>query len=325
MRNNNLERKDGLISSGQKIGVEIMSDDFFDFFEKVKEKKEVRTWDCVIGNPPYQNPKNRKNAEVNKGVCGSTLWDKFISSSFEICNIDGICAFISPGQWRKPDHKLFDLFREKDVKYVEIHNMNDGLKQFGVQTGYDITITKNSITNRKTIIVDDNGNSGTYDLSSMPFIPNSLIDRIFSLMAKNKEKRVELLYSRSAYGTDKSNMSQSKTDEFKYPCVYGLTRKDGLKIWYSNTKENGHFGIKKIIIPNSKCTLSHYDKNGEYGICQFAFGIKVDSDKEAKIVEDVLNSKEFDDIWCATEWVYNTKNWQIMKYLKKDFWKEFIS
>ena len=281
-------------------------------------------FDVVIGNYPYQKPKARKTDAV-KGVCGSTLWDKFAKKSFELCKKRGFICAIHPGQWRKPEHKLLDFLKKQNIKYLEMHDMQDGLKTFGAQTGYDWYIIKNDIGKCNSVIVDQLGVTSKYDISKLPFVPNSSLDKLFGLVAKNGEEKVNLLHSYSAYETRKPHMSKEQDDEFKYPCVYGLTKKDGLKLWYSNIKDNGHFGIKKIIIPNSKCTLSHYDHKGQYGICQFAFGIKVDSDEEAEQIENAINSDSFNEIWCATEWVYNTKNWQIMKYLRKDFWKVTVS
>jgi len=93
-------------------------------------------FDCCIGNYPYQRPKNRQTEAV-KGVCGSTLWDKFAKKVFELCKDDGCICAIHPAQWRKLDNNLFELFKNKSIKYLEMHNMQDGLKTFGVQTGYD--------------------------------------------------------------------------------------------------------------------------------------------------------------------------------------------
>lgn len=85
---------------GQKIGVEIMSDDFFDFFEKVQEKKEVRTWDAVIMNPPYHL--SETDSERN-----TPIYHKFAEMGIEITK--GIVACLSPSRWVNDERGLNGL------------------------------------------------------------------------------------------------------------------------------------------------------------------------------------------------------------------------
>jgi hypothetical protein len=82
--------------------------------------------------------------------------------------------------------------------------------------------------------------------------------------------------------------------------------------------------VKKVIIPVSKYTDAFIDKNGDYGICQFAFGIKFNTLKEAEGIKKAIMSEEFKKIWQATEWISNSKEWRVFKSFRADFWKEFI-
>jgi len=103
-----------------------------------------------------------------------------------------------------------------------------------------------------------------------------------------------------------------------------LTQQDGLKLNYSLTNEKGHFGIPKVIIPISKYTEAFVDDKGEYGICQFAFGIGIDSKEEGEQIKKALESDKFKKVWEAIEWIYNGKEWRVFKSFKKDFWKDFV-
>ena len=58
----------------------------------------------------------------------------------------------------------------------------------------------------------------------------------------------------------KEQMSKTQTTEHIYPCIY-LTYKDGsYKLWYSNTKSKGHFGIPKVIFSNGRNFNTIIDK-----------------------------------------------------------------
>jgi superfamily II DNA or RNA helicase/tRNA1(Val) A37 N6-methylase TrmN6 len=300
-------------------------------------------FNIVIGNPPYQQFKNKTNPTA--GMCGTTLWDKFMQMSIEkLCIQNGYVVLVHPGQWRKPEHELLDLIKQYNLIHLSIHNIVDGQKTFNASTGYDWYVLQNSNYSGTTIVNDVNNKQSTVNIMNWPFIPNCEFDKVQKLlgdteidvvfshshyetrkdwMSKNKTE-IDVVFDRSNYGSDKPNISKTKNTQFKYPCVYGLTQKDGLKIYWSNTNENGHFGIPKVIIPLSKYTDAFIDDKGEYGICQFAFGIPIDSKKEGEQIKQVVISDEFKSIWDAFEWIYNGKEWRVFKYLKKDFWKEFI-
>jgi hypothetical protein len=280
-----------------------------------------RKFDVVVQNPPYQIQKNRQD-KSKTGMCGSTLWDKFILNSINISNKNGIIISINPSQWRSPKSDLFNLIKSKNLVRLEIYSMSDGLKTFGVQTGYDVLYIQNKPYEGKTIIIDSKKIKNEVNIGNFDFIPNHSIGIIKNLLY-NKEK-CELIYSRSAYGTDKFNMSKEKTDTHIYPCIYGITKKDGLKIWYSNINSNGHFKIPKVIIPASKYTDAYYDKNGEYGLCQFVFGIPVENDEDGELLVNALKEGKFKDFFDATEWIYNTKNYKVINLLKKNWWKSFL-
>ncbi|MDX1371096.1 MAG: Eco57I restriction-modification methylase domain-containing protein [Nitrososphaeraceae archaeon] len=65
-------------------------------------------YDCVIGNPPYQDPNNI--------TTGSPLWPKFIKKGVEILKDDGVIAFITPTTWmNKKKRGAWGAFKELDL------------------------------------------------------------------------------------------------------------------------------------------------------------------------------------------------------------------
>jgi hypothetical protein len=120
-------------------------------------------------------------------------------------------------------------------------------------------------------------------------------------------------------------VSKLKNDEYKYPCVYTINSKSELKLFYSN-KNNG-IGInkKKLIWSNGriKSIGSFIDKDGIYGLTQFAYAI-VDEEENLENIKKAFDSYNFRRLmeYCAV--CQLTVNYKIIGLFKKDFWKEFI-
>lgn len=141
-----------------------------------------------------------------------------------------------------------------------------------------------------------------------------------------KEERVNLLYSRIYYATDKPHMSRIQTDEFKYPCVYTIGMNGNLTLCYSSTNNNGHFGIPKLIWTNG-ASVPIIDYTGEYGLTQFAYSIIENVDKLPLIQQAMLSEKFITMMsWSnGTIGKGNHKyNHQLIKLFRKDFWKYFL-
>ncbi len=68
----------------------------------------------------------------------------------------------------------------------------------------------------------------------------------------------------------------------------------------------------------------YLDKNGDYGLTQWATGIEDDKENLFNI-RNVLDSEKFkNEVIKATSVSKAEINRKILKYFKKDFWKEFI-
>ena len=71
---------------------------------------ENETFDVILANPPYQAPKKG----VYTGSAGNiTLWDKFVLCSLEILSKNGYMGFITPANWRRPEHKLYRTISDR--------------------------------------------------------------------------------------------------------------------------------------------------------------------------------------------------------------------
>ena len=277
-------------------------------------------FDVVIGNPPYQVKSDKSKTKTQQ------IWHKFVRKFPSVCKDDGYLMFIHPSGWRS-NGKFFEdakILKEKQIEYLEIHGERDGFKTFKTHTRYDWYIVKNCPISHGTMIKDQDGVIGEYDVSIMPFIPNAQIKKVLSQIAKHGDEKIELLYSHSDYETRKPYMSKTQHDNFVYPVVY-TTSKKGPTFWYSSTKDKGHFGIPKLILNVFRPIGFVIDEKGSYGISQFCVGI-VGNHEYLKMVANIIKNQKtngFSDFMEACHLNNKLFNKDVIGLFKKDFWKEF--
>jgi hypothetical protein len=269
--------------------------------------------DICLGNPPY-------NTGTTGGNGGRDLWDKFLIKSEIIVKENGFIVYVHPPKWRKPENNLFNLFKKNNLVYLEIHNKQDGQKIFNAITRYDFYCLQKTKYNGKTIIKDELGKIVEINLDDWDWLPNFNFD-IFEKIISN-ENNLEIIYSRSLYGNDKRWMSKNQNDINMYPCIYGMY-KDGSFSLYHSSENKGHFGIPKIIIPCAEKPYTLLDINGDYGIMQNAFGIKISDDNYIN-VKKAIDSDKFLEVIKASKWLNFQIDYKMFKSFSKDFWKEFI-
>jgi len=284
----------------------------------IKEKWDIDGFDAVIGNPPYQN---------SNGASNGTLWDKFVLQSFEITKPHGFICVVHPSGWRNVNGKFKKLQKEmfeKNMLYLEIHNESDGIATFKAETRYDWYVIQNNNNYTTTKIKFEDCKTMNINIRELEFIPNGQYDLVQKLLAKEDDEKCEVLHSESLYEIRKKWMSKEKSDEYKYPCVYTINSKSEIKHRYSS-KNNGHIGIKKFMWSNGriKSIGSVIDKEGKYGLTQFAYGI-VDKEENLENIKKAFDSDKFRRLmeYCAV--CQLTVNYKIIALFKKDFWKEFI-
>jgi hypothetical protein len=286
---------------------------------KFKTLLDMKEFDVVIGNWPYEKKVGPKKTQA--------IWDEFTELFLTKVKTKYLMP-IHPSGWRNINGNfkyIQKMIFEKNLKYLEIHNEKDGLDTFGKETRYDWFILENTPNNSKTQIKFQNGDVEEIDVSKLNFIPNSNLDKIHSLIAKNGEESVNVLYSSSDYEIRYKHMNKEKTEEFKYPCVYTVNSQSEPSFYYSNTNQNGHFGIPKFIWSNGRISSigSYIDETGEYGLTQFSYAI-VDEPENLPLIKKAFDSVEFRNLMESCAVTQLSVNYKIISLFKKDFWKEFI-
>jgi hypothetical protein len=291
-------------------------------FNKQMELLGVDKFDVIVMNPPYQ--------ELKEGFKKSqAIWDRFVIKALETSLVtDGYLVAVHPSGWRSTDgafKRVQSLLKSHQMLYLEVHSKQEGMKTFGASTPYDFYCLRNTenLGNFNTKIKCQDGNIERTDISKLNLIPNGMYDAFKKLIAKKGEETVKILYSRSAYGNDKPNMSKEQTEEFKYPCIY-YTYKDGTsKLFYSNTNQNGHFGIPKVIWSQG-ISMPIVDTNGEYGVMNFACSI-VDDVQNLERIKQAMLTPEFIKLMSYSNGIsgqrYDNK---AIALFRKDFWIDFL-
>jgi hypothetical protein len=197
---------------------------------------------------------------------------------------------------------------------------------FGAETRFDYYLLENTVNNGLlTEITFQDGTTDNVDLSNMDFIPNGSLDEIRGLIANEGEEKVTVLHSFSSYETRKRWMSRIPNNEFIHPCVYTVDYLSQPTFYYSNTNENGHFGIPKVIWSNGRISSvgSYIDEIGEFALTQFAYAIADDVENLPNI-KRALDSTKFKKLMelCAVGQL--TINHKVISTFRKDFWREFI-
>lgn len=286
--------------------------------DTLKEKIDMK-FDVVIGNPPYQKKVGPKKTEA--------IWPKFVEKSFDICKEGGYVSLIHPSGWRDVKGNfsfIKDLLKSKNIVYLNMNDFNTGKEVFGVGTNFDwYTIENCQNVDDMTEINTVDGDIKLFNTNTINYIPNGLLDLYTNLVTKEGEETVEILYSRSGYGTDKKHMSKVRTEEHIYPCVYTITIKDGLKFFFSSINENGHFNIPKLIWSNGLGTYPILDLNGEYGLTQFSYAI-VDTPENLALIKKVMESECFIKLMNYVKFTNNKYHYKILATFRKDFWKDFL-
>jgi hypothetical protein len=289
-----------------------------EFDEHCKNVWGVEKFNLIIQNPPYQEQKDGFTKT-------QPLWHLFVQKSLKLLVENGYMVMVHPSGWRNVDgvFKETQLFlREKQTLELNINSQSKGNDLFGAETRFDFYILKNNLENIETTIIDEDDNTHRLNIKNMEFIPNGMFEFINSLLSSTN--RVSVLGD-SSYHTQRGYMCKTKSDIYKYPCIYTVAKGDLLKIWYSNRNDNGHFGIPKVIWSNGRVISVGIviDERGEYGLTQFSYAI-VDDLENLKKIKIAMDSQKFRKVMELCSVGVMGINKKVIQNFKKDFWKEFI-
>jgi hypothetical protein len=288
----------------------------------LKEELDMK-FDVVVMNPPYQAaPKSDKN----KGqATGNTIWNKFVENALvSWLKEDGLLCAVHPSGWRKPESPrskysgLFNLMAQKyHMKYLEIHDAKDGMDTFNAATRYDWYVVDKSSPGGLTKVVGQDGKSSDLDLKTRPWLENCEFGEVSDILGSG----CNVIYSRSAYASDKSWTSPEETGEFRHPLIHSTT-KSGVRYYYSSLNDKGHFGLPKVIFGDSGINDVVIDLEGKYGITEHAMALPVRDSADAIQAKEFLMSEKFQNILSSCRWSNFQIDWRLFTHFKEGFWRD---
>ncbi len=117
--------------------------------------------------------------------------------------------------------------------------------------------------------------------------------------------------SSSKLGTSNKNVSEIRSDEYKFVLFNSSSRTQGFTYRYSKV-EHEIQNMKKVLFSNGMCIVPFYD-NGTMGVTQGGIYIPVNDEQEGNKLVEYLNSKLLVYLMKATKW----SNFETSKQL---FW-----
>lgn len=279
---------------------------------------ENETFDIILANPPYQEHKKG----VYTGSSGNrTLWNKFVLRSMELLSKKGYIGFITPSNWRRPEHELYRTITDR-LLYLHIYGKKAGIEKFGVQTRFDVYVL-GDITTKNPVIVDENGDQHT-DINprNWNFLPNYEYKTIQRILSKDKSSGIQVIYHSSRY--DARKLTKKKTEKYKFPIIHTLTKK-GIGLRYANHRDKSMFGVSKIILNVNEKQYPINDSTGKYGMSQLSFGIPIKNQEEGEKMIRCIEGDTFQEIIKATKWGSFQTDYRMFHYLRPDFYRVISS
>lgn len=295
-------------------------------------------YDVIVANPPYQSP---KNATYAGSVGNRTLWDAFVKHALQHATPrTGVLGFITPANWRRPDHELWTTLRER-LLYLHIYGKSAGKEWFGVQTRFDIYVLEEKSTPHRVLplLVDELGERHEKSIipGQWPFLPNGMYRSIQRLLVKSPvslrdtpgnlskstlhsdfslEQGINIIYDSSTY--DARKLTRRPTTAHPYPVVHTLTQ-EGMGLRYAATKDSSQFGVPKVILNVNEKQYPVNDWQGKYGMSQLSFGLPIRSRAEGDRLVACIQSPWFQDVVKLTKWGSFQTDHRMFPYFRRDF------
>jgi hypothetical protein len=264
-----------------------------DFLSVVKFKDyDDNTFDCIVGNPPYQDDYGLSNLgkRINGGK--NKLYERIILKSYDMLKNKGYLSFVVPDNiFAGNGQKMYPIFLENSLPFVSF-NSNNKLFFDNVQQQVCYFLMQKGVKPGLTNIESNDNLSFKLKLLDRPVNPirnwTPKTEQLINKFVSNK--RNNAIYNRG------KNLSFYKGT--KYPIIFTSD-----KIIYSNNKELASgIGQKKMVIFSISPELAFkMDNQGKYGAGPNTFYIPYLTNNQGKKLEHFLNSEDYKTLALATK------------------------
>lgn len=293
-------------------------------------------FDIIVGNPPFQDSKNRKKTQHK-------VWKEFTDSAFnKWLTEDGLIAWITPQSWGSPSSSILQIFKENNLLKVNL----DTIKFFPDigSTFSDYLIRKGQKPSKRTSFTTSAGQSFKYKVTeNLLYFPNDFCETSINIHEKvmfgsGQKLIINFDYAtchnviRHAHKLNDKKIKEAKEKLLRETCenkklkiknridnleekgknifitlseeetaahVYPVFHTNN-KIWYSSVKQT-FADEKKIMWSRSGYTKPFFD-NGTMGCTDMGYYILVDDEVTGKRLEKFLNSKLMSYVFKTAKW-----------------------
>lgn len=250
-------------------------------------------FDNIIGNPPFQD-------SVNRGKTQHKVWINFtINSFYNLLKDNGNLGWITPSSFSSPSNKVLNIFRDYNVKYLNLDT-----SQYFPDVGSTFShylINKSKLD--ELTQVQKNNKSFDVKLDNNSFyLPVDFSNKSYNIHQKVIFNTSFKLDVQKDYVTchnillkKSDTLSKIKTKKHIYPVFHTNNQ-----VWYSSVKQD-FLESKKVMWTRSGYTKPFYD-DGTMGCTDMGYYILVDNKEEGENLQHNLNSVLFKYILTTAKW-----------------------
>ena len=273
----------------------ILCGDFLDeiLFKDTLSFKDISSFDCIIGNPPFQD--NFGLTNKGKRIQGgkSKLYERIFLKSVDLLNEGGYISFIVPDNiFSGNGSQSYKMMIRQDIPFVSFNSKNNDYFP-GIQQNICYFLLCKSGENHKiTLIENQDGNQLNIILEDRPVNPirnwTHNTEKLIKKYVSNNRNNV--IYNRG------KNLSCYKGN--KYPIIYSASK----NISTNTEKLAVGLNVKKAVIFAISTDLSFaMDYSGQFGVGPNTFYIQFSTISEGKKIEHFLNSDDYKTMAYATK------------------------
>ena len=301
----------------------LLVEDMMGFEFRLLDDLDGMKFDLAISNPP-----RREGGRKGK-FAGGLLWPRLVARAVEWTEDGGRIAMIHPSGWRGPSKSMAEIaerIRGMDVQWLSIHSLECGKASFGTNARFDMHVSVKECTpGFMTVIRDERGQLDSFDIKTMPMIPNFDISRMVRFLAREEEARAEVAVT-GYHDMRIGRAAPAPCSKFKFKCFnyHALRKEDPVWHYAKGRAREGLFGTPKAMFgAMAGAGRITVDDSGEYGLSPFAAGV-VDRPRNLGRIKAAMESEGFRETMDAFRFSRQEISPAVLRNFRKDFWREFV-
>lgn len=229
----------------------IIECDYLDDIPKWMTELNIKNFDIILGNPPFNKNGMRGKGRSNPGLIN--IWNKFVELSLSILNPNGYCLFFTPNSWTELKSSVSKKIIEKQLVLLKNFDVPTAYKIFEKKAGslpLSYYLIENKPPYKKSLIYDDISEKFIeFDVYKYNFIPNKNIQLVNKILDKtNSNLKNNFKFTPPKIKKDDNTYFDTFSKDHPYPLVNYVHK----KIYVSFSKERSKLqdGRPKLILPN---------------------------------------------------------------------------